>query len=57
MLDRGVGHIGGTGRVGENGNIGIAGHRDGFSRVLKDIKVGDQVELEGLEQTDTYVVD
>ena len=36
ILNRGVGHILGTVRPGENGNIGIAGHRDGFFRVLKD---------------------
>jgi sortase A len=56
-LNRGVGRIAGTGHVGEDGNIGIAGHRDGLFRGLKDIKVGDRVELEGLERTDTYVVD
>jgi len=28
-LNRGVGHIAGTGRPGQEGNIGIAGHRDG----------------------------
>ena len=27
------------------GNVGIAGHRDGFFRVLKDIKVGDVIEV------------
>jgi len=31
-LNRGVGHIAGTARFGENGNVGIAGHRDGFFR-------------------------
>jgi len=29
-LNRGVGHIAGTAGPGEEGNIGIAGHRDGF---------------------------
>lgn len=56
-LNRGVGRIEGTALVGENGNIGIAGHRDSFFRGLKDIKVGDRVELEGKESTETYVVD
>jgi sortase A len=55
--NRGVGWIAGTGRLGKNGNIGIAGHRDGFFRGLKDIKVGDGVELEGLDRIDDYVVD
>jgi sortase A len=44
-LDRAVGHIEGTPRPGQDGNVGIAGHRDGFFRVLKDISEGDVVEL------------
>jgi sortase A len=44
-LDRGAGHIAGTARPGEMGNVGIAGHRDGFFRVLKDIATGDVMEL------------
>jgi sortase A len=44
-LDRGVGHIESTTAPGEAGNIGIAGHRDGFFRGLKDIRVGDVVDL------------
>jgi sortase A len=56
-LNRGVGWIEGTAQIGENGNIGIAGHRDGFFRGLKDIKVGDRVDLEGPRRTETYVVD
>ena len=39
-LNRGVGHVAGTANVGENGNIAIAGHRDGFFRGLKDVVVG-----------------
>src|SRR3954470_14810454 len=35
MLNRGVGRIIGTARPGERGNMGIAGHRDGFFRALK----------------------
>jgi sortase A len=44
-LDRAVGHIEGTSRPGQVGNVGIAGHRDSFFRVLKDIAEGDVVEL------------
>jgi sortase A len=44
-LDRGVGHIEGTAGPGDDGNVGLAGHRDGFFRVLKDIAPGDVVEL------------
>jgi len=41
-----VGHIAGSALPGEVGNVGIAGHRDGFFRALKDVKVGEAVELE-----------
>ena len=57
VLNRGVGWIVGTGRPGEAGNIGLAGHRDGFFRGLKDIAVGDAVELTTLAARATYVVD
>jgi sortase A len=56
-LNHAVGRIAGTARPGEAGNIGIAGHRDGFFRGLKDIKVGDPVELKTVKGTETYVVD
>lgn len=56
-LNRGVGRIKGTARIGETGNLGIAGHRDGFFRELKDIKLGDRVDLETPQGTSTYVVD
>ena len=45
ILDRAVGHIAGTALPGQLGNIGIAGHRDGFFRVLKDLKVGETIDL------------
>ena len=44
-LDRAVGHIEGTASPAKAGNVGIAGHRDGFFRVLKDIAKGDLLEL------------
>ena len=44
-LDRAVGHIEGTPRPGGEGNVGLAGHRDGYFRVLKDIAPGDVLEL------------
>jgi sortase A len=56
-LNRGVGWIDGTARPGESGNIGIAGHRDGFFRGLKDIAAGDAIELTTSEERATYVVD
>ena len=57
ILNRGVGHIEGTAYFGQNGNVGIAGHRDGFFRGLKDIKVGDRIDLEEPNRHETYVVD
>lgn len=57
VLNRGVGRIVGTARPGELGNIGIAGHRDGFFRGLKDIGEGDTIELETLTATDIYRID
>ncbi len=56
-LNRGVGHISGTALFGENGNIGIAGHRDGFFRGLKNIRVGDRIDLEEPDRIETYVVE
>lgn len=56
-LNRGVGRIAGTGRPGQKGNIGIAGHRDGFFSGLKDISKGDRIELQSANGTDIYVVD
>ena len=56
-LNRGVGHIEGTPRPGFAGNVGIAGHRDGFFRGLKDVSAGDVLELESLERTDSYRIE
>ena len=44
-LNRGAGLVAGMGTPDTGGNVGIAGHRDGFFRVLKDIKVGDLIEI------------
>lgn len=56
-LNRGVGRIPGTAKLGDPGNIGIAGHRDGFFRGLKDIAVGDEVDLVMTTAKAAYVVD
>jgi sortase A len=57
ILNRGVGRIAGTASIGDSGNIGIAGHRDGFFRCLKDIAVGDIVTLSSPSDSTTYAVD
>jgi sortase A len=51
-----VGHIARTPQPGEAGNVGIAGHRDGFFRVLKDIVAGDLMELALPGETRRYRV-
>lgn len=56
-LNRGVGRIPGTAHPGGNGNVGIAGHRDGFFRGLKDIQTGDTVELVMPGKTEFFAVD
>ena len=56
-LNRGVGLIAGTARPGKEGNVAIAGHRDGLFRGLKDVSPGDTIELTTQERTDTYVID
>jgi sortase A len=59
VLNRGVGHVSGTAMPGENGNMAISGHRDGFFRGLKDVAVGDRIEVQRDTETgraDTYVI-
>jgi sortase A len=70
-LNRGIGRIEGTAAIGTSGNLGLAGHRDGFFRGLKDIVVGDAIDLRSrnanvryrvteiliVEPTDVYVLD
>lgn len=56
-LDRGVGRIAGTAHPGQPGNLGIAGHRDGFFRGLKDVNQGDEITLVFPDAAVNYVVD
>jgi sortase A len=56
-LNRGAGRIAGTAQPGAPGNLGIAAHRDGFFRGLKDVSRGDRMELVERGQTATYVID
>lgn len=55
-LNRGAGRIKGTARVDAPGNLGIAGHRDGFFRVLKDIEVGDTIDMQTFKGKKEFVV-
>jgi sortase A len=56
-LNRGVGRIHGTAQFGQPGNLGIAGHRDGFFRGLRDIAAGDVLELHLRDRRNQYVVE
>jgi sortase A len=57
QLNRGAGRIAGTAMPGTTGNVGIAGHRDGFFRGLKDVAIGDEVHLLTAAKKSTYIVD
>ncbi len=56
-LNRAVGHIEDTALPGTEGNSGIAGHRDGFFRGLKDLATEDVIELETLRGRELYRVE
>jgi sortase A len=45
-LDRGAGRIAGTASLDQAGNVGIAAHRDGFFRKLKDAELGMELFVE-----------
>ena len=65
-MNRGVGHVAGTALPGQPGNLAISGHRDGFFRPLKDVVLGDLIEVDrparpgeistSGQHTDRYVV-
>ncbi|HLY60870.1 MAG TPA: class D sortase [Terriglobia bacterium] len=56
-LRRAVGHIPGTSLPGEQGNVGIAGHRDTFFRPLRNIHRDDVITLTTLKGVYRYRVD
>ena len=56
-LNRAVGRIEGTATIETMGNLGIAGHRDGYFRGLKDVVVGDEIALETLTGTLRFVIE
>jgi sortase A len=55
-LNRGVGRIKGMAKMDEDGNLGIAGHRDGIFRGLKDIQMGDEIEIQTTSGVENYAV-
>ena len=57
VLDLAAGRIEGTALPGTTGNVGIAAHRDGFFRVLKDLKEGDALLLDTPVAAEQYRVE
>ena len=55
-LNRGAGRIKGTARIDTPGNLGVAGHRDGFFRGLKDIQLGDSIDMLTHQGNSEFVV-
>jgi sortase A len=56
ILRRGPGVVEGTSLPGSLGNIAIAAHRDTHFRSLKNLELGDLIELEGPGLTQSYIV-
>ena len=57
VLDLAAGRIEDTALPGTPGNVGIAAHRDGFFRILKDIKEGDALVLDTPVAAEQYRVE
>ena len=57
VLDIAAGRIEGTALPGTPGNVGIAAHRDGFFRILKDLKEGDALVLDTPVALEQYRVE
>lgn len=55
-LTLGAGHLPETGELAGTGNIAIAGHRDGFFRKLRHVRVGDRLTLASAEGERTFLV-
>ena len=55
-LLRGAGLVTGSALPGSAGNVAIAAHRDSFFRGLRNVAVGDVIELDSLKQTTRYRV-
>jgi sortase A len=56
-LRRGAGHIPGTAWPGQAGNMAIAGHRDSFFRLLRDIREDDIIRLTTVDESYVYRVE
>ena len=56
VLNRGAGRVAGTGNFGDVGNLALAGHRDSFFRGLKDIAIGDDIQIRHADGVVNYSV-
>jgi len=56
-LQLAVGHIPGTALPGEEGNVGLAAHRDTFFRRLRDIRNDDEIRVTTSDGSFTYRVE
>jgi sortase A len=52
-----LGHIPGTALPGENGNVGVAGHRDRLFRHLGELARNDEIQLQTPSAAYIYMVD
>lgn len=52
-----VGHVPGTARPGEPGNMALAGHRDSFFRALRRIRVDDTIRFRSASRRYEYRVE
>jgi sortase A len=57
ILRRAIGHLPETAMPGAPGNVALAGHRDGFFRPLRDIRLGDAIALETYDGEFVYRVE
>ncbi len=55
-LNRGAGVVSAAGDTPATQNLALAAHRDGWFRGLKDIEVGDRIELQDLSELRSYRV-
>jgi sortase A len=56
LLRRAVGHLPETALPGQAGNVGLAGHRDGLFRPLRDVRPGDLITLRTQDREFQYQV-
>lgn len=56
VLARGAGLVEGSPPPGSDGNVAIAAHRDGWFRGLRELAIGDRIELESPDGTRRYRV-